>query len=89
MNFQGMDPDEVEGIGRQISSEAQSLQGIIRQLDGIVNTMQANWLGDDSNRFHSTYTTQYRQQMNQAVQQLEQLSSAAIRNANEQRSVSR
>lgn len=88
-NFQGMDPDEVEAIGRQINSEAHALQGLIRQLDGIVQTMHASWQGDDSNRFNQTYTSQYRAQMNQAVQHLEQLSNAALRNASEQRGVSR
>ena len=88
MAFEGMDPDQIEALGRRLHGEAASLNGIIQRLDGLVGNMAQNWLGADSTRFQSTYHQQYRQQLNHATQQLEQLGSAALRNANEQRAAS-
>jgi WXG100 family type VII secretion target len=88
MAYEGMDPDEVEGLARRIDGEAQSLSGIITKLDGLVSSMQANWDGADSARFHDTYANQYRGQMTTAVDHLNQLSAAAIHNAGEQRTTS-
>ncbi len=84
----GMDPDQVEQLGGRINSEAQNLQALMTKLDGLVQSMQNNWKGTDSDRFATEYTGQYRGQINAAVQQLEALSQTAIRNANEQRQTS-
>jgi WXG100 family type VII secretion target len=88
MAYEGMDPDEVEALGRRINTEATTLGGIITKLDGLVQSMGTNWQGADSTRFHDAYSQQYRTQMATAVRQLETLSQAAISNAGEQRRAS-
>lgn len=84
----GMDPDEVETLARQLSSQAETLSGIITRLDGLVSSMHTNWQGTDSDRFHDMYSSQYRTQINAAVQNLNTLSSTALNQAGEQRRTS-
>ena len=88
MAYEGMDPDEVDGLARRINTEANNLHGIVSKLDGLVNTMHANWDGADSVRFHDTYQNQYRGQMTTAIDHLNNLATVATHNASEQRSTS-
>ena len=60
MAFEGMDPDQIESLGRRLQGEANSLHSIMQQLDGLVNNMSQNWLGADSTRFQASYQQQYR-----------------------------
>jgi hypothetical protein len=88
MSFEGMDPDQVESLGRQLLHQESTLTGIVSQLDALTNSMATNWLGADSSRFHQTYTGQYRHQLTNAATQLGNLGNAAIRNASDQRQTS-
>jgi uncharacterized protein YukE len=88
MAFEGMDPDQVESLGRQLQHQESALHGIISQLDGLVNSMATNWLGQDSTRFQHSWSGQYRTQLTRAAQQLGTLGSHAISNASEQRRTS-
>lgn len=86
--WHGMDPDEVDGLARRINSEASNLQSVMTKLDGLVSSMQTNWSGTDSTRFHDTYQSQYRGQIANAIQHLNSLATTAMNNANEQRATS-
>lgn len=88
MAFEGMDPDQVESLGRQLQGQQSALSGLISQLDGLTTNMSQNWLGNDSNRFQQTWHGQYRQQLQHAADQLGQLGQVAISNAAEQRRTS-
>lgn len=88
MAFEGMDPDQVDVLGRQLQSQESHLTGLINQLDGLTSTMASNWLGNDSTRFQQTWHGQYRQQLQHAATQLGQLGQTAIQNAAQQRSTS-
>ena len=88
MAFEGMDPDQIESLGRRLQGEANSLHSIMQQLDGLVNNMSQNWLGADSTRFQASYQQQYRTQLVHASEQLANLGSVALRNAGEQRAAS-
>lgn len=88
MAFEGMDPDAVDALGARINDQANALGSIINHLDGLLASMMSNWSGNDATRFHDTYQGSYRGQLMRAQHALEQLSTAAHRNAHQQREVS-
>jgi uncharacterized protein YukE len=88
MAFEGMDPDQVDSLGRQLQGQQTALQGIITTLDHLASSMATNWVGADSSRFQQTWTGQYRTQLNQAASQLGTLAHQAISNAGQQRQTS-
>ena len=48
----GMDVDVVEGLGRQLKSQAQQIQSVISQIENLVNQAVSSWDGKDSQDFH-------------------------------------
>lgn len=88
MAYEGMDVDQVESLGHQLNTQANSLAQIKTKLDGLVSSMAANWDGADSLRFHDTWTSQYSRQVTDAITNLSTLSQVAIRQAAEQRQTS-
>ena len=39
----GMDVDVVEGLGRQLKSQAQQIQSVISQIENLVNQAVSSW----------------------------------------------
>ena len=41
----GMDADTVESIGRELGASANSIERVVREIDGLVAAIPGQWLG--------------------------------------------
>lgn len=84
----GMDPDEVERIGRELQNQANTLQNVVTAVDRAISQAQSAWEGSDSDKFRDVWVSQYKNTINNAVQSINDLGTTAIQNAADQRTVS-
>ena len=84
----GMDVDEVERISGQLGQQHGNLEQLINQVTTLVNSAVAAWDGQDAQHFQTTWNSQYKPNLTQASQAIQELSETAKRNAQEQREVS-
>lgn len=84
----GMNADAVEQIGNQLKSQADAINGIINQINGLVNNMQQNWWGPDAQTFCNDWWPQHRTELTNVGHNIQGLGQSALNNAHDQRSVS-
>lgn len=84
----GMDVDLVEQSGRQLKSQASQINGLVGQMDRLVNGLTSVWDGPDAQRFVNDWWPQHRKSLIAAQQQIDGLGQSALNNASEQRQVS-
>lgn len=84
----GMDPDEVERIGRDLQNQANALQNVVTAVEKAINEAQNAWKGSDAEKFRDTWVSQYKSPISNAVQAIDGLGQTAIQNAADQRQVS-
>lgn len=84
----GMDADLVEQAGRQLKSQAASIQSLIAQLDRTVNGLTSIWQGQDATQFVTQWWPQHKKSLQAAQQHVDGLGQSALNNASEQRQAS-
>ncbi len=84
----GMDVDEVESVGRGLKSQSHNLQGLISQIDSLVQQAISVWDGNDAHEFHGWWTSQHKPALTTAMHAIDGLGQAALNNATAQREVS-
>ena len=84
----GMEVDVVEGLGRQLKSQAQQIQSVISQIENLVNQAVSSWDGKDSQVFHQWWTGEHKPNLTKLQHAIDGLGTSAINNASEQRQVS-
>ncbi|WP_208029071.1 alpha/beta fold hydrolase [Rhabdothermincola sediminis] len=82
----GMNPDEVEELGRQLQSHAERLRSLVSQITG--NVMSTGWVGPDATRFTHEWWPATRAQIIACAEDLHGFGQSALNNATEQRRAS-
>lgn len=82
----GQDVEQVRQLGTQLNTKAGDIESVISQLTSAVNSVQ--WMGPDAERFKSEWQGQHVPRLRQVVSALQQASTDANRNANEQQQAS-
>jgi uncharacterized protein YukE len=84
----GMDVEVVEGLGRQLKSQAQQIQSVTAQIEGLVNQASAVWDGSDAQDFRQWWVAEHKPKLINLQQAIDGLGTSAINNAQEQRQAS-
>lgn len=85
-NFTGMDIQAVRTLATQFQNKAGEIDSLRQQLTGQLDSTP--WVGPDRDRFHSDWTGQYSNALNQVAEALREASRRATQNANEQEQAS-
>lgn len=81
----GMDVEGVRRLGVQLQKEAESIQGIVTRLNGLVEN--TSWVGPDAVRFKADWPT-HRGHLDRISHDLDGFGRSALGNAREQEQVS-
>lgn len=82
----GMNPEEVENLGRTLKSRAAELNQLVSQLNGLVHN--TSWVGPDANNFKGPWWDGHRAHLSKIAQDLDGFGQSALNNASAQRSTS-
>ena len=86
--FLGMNPDQVEQIGRDLKGQAGQIAAVISKVNSLVSRSQSEWKGKDATDFAGWWNNEHRPRLTELQHKLEGLGQAALNNASEQRNVS-
>lgn len=82
----GMDPGEVEALGRALQDRAQTFEQLVAEVNRLV--LEVVWNGPDATAFKQQWWPEHRTLLETVVEELRGLGQSALNNANEQRRVS-
>jgi uncharacterized protein YukE len=85
-SFTGMDIPAVRALSSQMNQSAGQIRQLMSTLTNQLNGTQ--WVGPDRSRFEGDWSGTYVQQLTQVASALEEASTRATQNANEQESAS-
>lgn len=89
MALLGMDVDEVERIGRDLSTnQAQAVGTVMQAIQAHIGTLQSTWHGGDAQRFSQEWESTHKPQMQQLMQVIQEFGQAAVKEAAQQRQAS-
>ena len=84
--FTGMDIDGVRQLSILMKNKSDEIRNIMQQLSGSLDNTQ--WVGADRERFKSDWASQHVASMNKVCQGLDEASTLASKNADEQQTAS-
>ena len=84
--FTGMDIQAVRQLSQQMKSKAEEIRSLMQQLTSQLQNTQ--WVGPDREKFTSDWQGQHVAALNRVIQGLEDASTAASNNANQQEQAS-
>ena len=88
MAIQGMDVGEVRNMGRRLQDHhAESIRGLMQEIEGMVNQTESTWVGSDANRFRSWWPEK-RRALLAIADDLHGFGQSALNNAQEQENAS-
>ena len=87
-NFVGMNVEEVNRLGGQLKQKGSDIDGLINQINGLIDQLQANWRGKDADTFKGWWESQHRPALTKLRDAVNGLGDSAINNAKEQSDVS-
>jgi uncharacterized protein YukE len=82
--FQGLDVDVVQQQGKALKAQAQQLESIIGNINGLVSNLVQVWNGPDAQRFEGWWHQQHRPALSNASHAIDGLGQSALNNASEQ-----
>ncbi|HMQ64735.1 MAG TPA: WXG100 family type VII secretion target [Arachnia sp.] len=82
-----MNIDDVKRIAGDLKRQANDLQTVINQVDKLVSQSQSAWVGPDAKKFDSLWKS-HRPRLLALKTELDNLSSSASKNADNQRTTS-
>jgi uncharacterized protein YukE len=88
MSFEGMDIDQLQGLAKQIDSDAQTLYNLVTSLTGVVGTLTFMWNGPVAVTFEQDWQTKNRPGLLGAYNTLTNLHSHLVSNISQQTSAS-
>jgi|EndMetStandDraft_8_1072994.scaffolds.fasta_scaffold209637_2 uncharacterized protein YukE len=88
MSMMGMDPDQIENIGRQVQHQAQAVQQVMTAVDGLISQAEQAWKGQDADQFRDKWNSSFKTVLNNLHTELDQFGLHAIQEAGQQRSAS-
>jgi len=88
MSFEGMDVDQLQGLAKQIDSDAQALDKLVITLTGVVGTLTLLWNGPVAATFEQDWQSKNRPALLAAYDILTSLHTHLVNNINQQISAS-
>ena len=88
MSFEGMDVDQLQGLAKQIDSDAQALDNLVTSLTGVVGTITLLWNGPVAATFEQDWRSKNRPALLAAYNTLTALHTHLVNNINQQTSAS-
>ena len=88
MAWLGMNDDEVHAQGNVLHQQAEAIQQLISKVDQEVESLKANWQGEDSRQFEQEWTGTHRPELQKAKKLLEDMKMTIDREVQQQRSTS-
>ena len=82
----GMNPDEVERLGRKLQEDAANLQATLKAIQKLVHS--TTWVGPDADTFKNQWWPDHQTRLSNAANDLHGFGQSALNNASEQRNVS-
>jgi hypothetical protein len=82
----GLDPDQVERLGKDLQNYASELREALKTLEKAVNN--AAWVGKDANDFKGPWWQGHKNSLKDMAEQLHGFGQSALNNATEQRKLS-
>ena len=77
----GMDVEVVRGIGTRLQAQGQTLDGVVQQIDALINEAIGAWQGTDATQFQEWWTSQHKPALMQASEAIKGLGQSATNNA--------
>jgi uncharacterized protein YukE len=88
MSFEGMDVDQLQGLAKQIDSDAQALDKLVITLTGVVGTLTLLWNGPVAATFEQDWQSKNRPALRSAYDILTSLHTHLVNNISQQTSAS-
>jgi uncharacterized protein YukE len=88
MSFEGMDVDQLQGLAKQIDSDAQALYNLVTSLTGVVDTLTLLWNGPMAATFEQDWQSKNRPTLLAAHNTLRDLHTYLVSNISQQTSAS-
>ena len=88
MSFDGMDVDQLQGLAKQVNSDAQALHNLVISLNGVVGTLSVLWQGPMLAAFEHDWQSSNRPALLAAYNTLTDLHAHLVDNINQQVSAS-
>jgi len=88
MSFEGMDVDQLQGLAKQIDSDAQALDSLVTTLTGVVGTLTLLWNGPVAVTFEQDWQSKNRPALLGAYNTLRDLHTHLVSNISQQTSAS-
>jgi uncharacterized protein YukE len=88
MSFEGMDVDQLQGLAKQIESDAQALYNLVTSLTGVVGTLTFLWNGPVAVTFEQDWQSKNRPALLAGYNTLTALHTHLVKNITEQTSAS-
>ena len=88
MSFEGMDVDQLQGLAKQIESDAQALYNLVTSLTGVVGTLTLLWNGPVAATFEQDWQSKNRPALLAAYDTLTNLHTHLVSNISQQTSAS-
>jgi uncharacterized protein YukE len=88
MSFEGMDVDQLQGLAKQIDSDAQALNNLVTTLTGVVDTLTLLWNGPVAATFEQDWQSKNRPALLAAYNTLRDLHTHLVSNISQQTSAS-
>jgi len=88
MSFEGMDVDQLQGLAKQIDSDAQALDKLVTTLTGVVGTLTLLWNGPVAVTFEQDWQSKNRPALLGAYNTLRDLHTHLVSNISQQTSAS-
>lgn len=88
MSFEGMDVDQLQGLAKQIDSDAQALYNVVTSLTGVVGTLTLLWNGPVAATFEQDWQSKNRPALLAAHNILTNLHTHLVNNISQQTSAS-
>jgi uncharacterized protein YukE len=88
MSFEGMDVDRLQGLAKQIDSDAQALDNLVTTLTGVVGTLTLLWNGPVAATFEQDWQSKNRPALLSAYNTLRDLHTHLVSNISQQTSAS-
>lgn len=86
--MEGMDPEVVEGIGRQLKTQGDAIQNVITAVTQLVTQAESAWKGPDATKFKSDWDGIHKPALIRVKTEVDQLGTTATTNATQQRQTS-
>jgi len=88
-NFSGMNVEAITGqVVPGFRQQSEAVRAVISAVEKLIGVVQTDWKGQDSQQFIQKWQGEYRSPLQKLAEELNELSSTAQRNAENQRQTS-